>query len=245
LLRDVIRSALDSVAGFADTENGVRLNTHCLYPNNGAVRVLVMGAGDSYFVTDEGGAFQEAISAGANIDYSDRKFTRALQSQGLRMERGAILSPMVSVDALPTAIMLVANASKETADWIFEHWRLGRARKFKELLKELLRVEFKDVQEQAITGESNKPHTFDAVVQFMNGSRLLVDAVTKDPNSMNARVVANLDVKNAEHQGLIQRIVFDDENDDWGAADLNLLKVSGVPLVPFSRSREVLRALQQ
>jgi hypothetical protein len=241
---EVVRTALDSISGFAETRNGVRVNTHCLYPNNGSVRVLVMGAGDTFFVSDEGGALREATLAGAHIEYTDQKFTKALQSQGLRMEHGVIMSPAVSLEALATAITLVANASKETADWIFEHWRLSRARKFKDLLKELLRIEFKNVQEQTLTGVSNKPHTFDSVIQFMNGSRLLVDAVVKDPNSINARVVANLDVRAAEHDRLIQRIVYDDE-DEWGAADLSLLKVSGVPIVPFSKSAQVLKVLSE
>jgi hypothetical protein len=243
LILDAVRAAIDSISGFDESEGGVRLNTHCLYPTNGSVRVLVIGAGDSFVVSDEGGAFREATLAGAEVDYSNRKFKRSLDSQGLRLDRGAIVSPKVSLNALPTAVMLVANASKEMADWMFEHWQLPRARKFKELLKELLKHEFKEVREQVVTGESNKPHTFETVVQFMNGSTLLADAVTRDPNSINARVVANLDVKNAGHENLIQRIIYDDENEQWGAADLNLLKVSGVTLVPFSRSRTVLREL--
>ena len=239
---DAIRAALDQLSGYSEVENGVRLNSHCMYPNNGFVRVLVMGAGDSFTVSDEGGAFREAVLAGAEVDYTDRKFAKAVSAQGLNMRHGVIMSPSVTFEALPMAIALVANASKETADWMFEHWRLTRERKFKDILKTILKVEFNAVKQQTFTGDSNKPHTFDTVVQFMNGSRLLVDAVSKDPNSINARVLANLDVKNANHDNLEQRIVYDDE-EDWGAADLSLLRVSGVPIVPFSKSVPVLKAL--
>lgn len=241
---EIVKAALERIAGYAAIDNGVRLNTHCLYPNNGFVRVVVYGAGNEFFVTDEGGAFREASKAGADVHYKDRKFTIALSRQGLQIKDGAISTPIVSMDALPAAITLVANASKETAEWIFEHWKLERTRKFKDLLKTLLKIEFIDVKEQDITGVSNKPHSFDSVVQFLNGSRLLVDAVIKDSNSVNARVVANLDVKNAEHLGLVQSIVYDDE-DEWGAADLNLLKVSGVSVVPFSKAGMVLKRIAQ
>lgn len=239
---EIVKAALDRITGYSVVENGVRLNTHCLYPNNGFVRVTVFGAGSEFFVTDEGGAFREASQAGADVHYKDRKFSKALAHQGLHIKDGAISTPTVSIDALPTAIALVANASKETAEWIFEHWKLERTRKFKDVLKSLLQHEFTDVKEQDITGVSNKPHNFDTVIHFMNGSRLLVDAVIKDSNSVNARVVANLDVKNAEHSGLAQSIVYDDE-DEWGAADLSLLKVSGVPVIAFSKASQALKRI--
>lgn len=241
---EVVKDALAGISAFSEIPNGVRLSTHCLYPSNAPVRVLVMGAGDSFTVSDEAGAFREAFLAGGEVDYSDRKFAKAMSAQGLHMKDGVISSPTVSREALPTAIMLVANASKETADWIFEHWKINHARKFKEILKELLRAEFPKVHEQSIVGESNKPHTFENVVQFMNGSRLLVDAVVKDANSINARVVANLDIANAGYENLHQRIVYDDD-DEWSAADLSLLRVSKVGLIPFSKSQEVLKGFIQ
>ena len=165
-----------------------------------------------------------------------------MAAQGLQMDGGIIRSPSVNLDALPTAIALVANASKETAEWLFDHWKLERTRKFKEQLKELLKTQYNDVNQQSITGVSSKPHTFDNVIQLSNGKRLLVDAVIKDSNSMNSRVVANLDVKRAEHQSLVQTIVYDDE-EDWGAADLSLLQVSSVPVIAFSKARPALTTL--
>jgi hypothetical protein len=40
-----------------------------------------------------------------------------------------------------------------------------------------------------------------------------------------------------------QRIVHDD-TEEWGAADLNLLTVSRVPIVPFSKADQVLTSLR-
>lgn len=239
---EVIKSALDSIHGFEEVENGVRLNTQCLYPSNALVRVCVMGAGETYFVTDEGRAFREASLAGATLDYKDKAFARMLSAQGLQMKGGVIRSPQVGIDAMASAVLAVANASKDVAEWIFEHWKLERPRKFKDLLHALLVAEFQQIQKQEIVGESNKPHTFENVVQFMNGSRLLVDAVVPDTNSINARVVANLDVKSAKHLRLIQRIVYDDE-DEWKPDDLTLLQFSGVPVIPFSKSQGVIKRL--
>ena len=231
-----IAIALQRIQGMTEIENGVRVNTHCMYPSSSFVRVAVLGAGESFTVSDDAGAFREAEQAGATLDFSDRKFSKTLHAQGLHMRNGVIFSSPVSREMLPLAIAMVANASKETADWIFEHWNVARGVKFKDLLKGILKVQFPDVQEQHISGVSNKAHVFENVIQLKDGKRLLVDAVVRDANSVNARVVANLDVLRAAHAQLQQAIVYDDAQEKWGAAELSLLAVSGVPVIPFSKS---------
>lgn len=231
-----ITTALQRIQGMTEIENGVRVNTHCMYPSNSFVRVTVLGSGESFTVSDDAGAFREAEQAGATLDFSDKKFSKTLHAQGLHMRNGVIFSDPVSNERLPLAIAMVANASKETADWIFEHWNVARGAKFKDILKRILQVQFPDIQEQHISGVSNKAHVFENVIQLKDGNRLLIDAVVRDANSVNARVVANLDVLQAQHAQLKQAIVYDDAHEKWGAAELSLLAVSGVPVIPFSKS---------
>jgi hypothetical protein len=94
-----------------------------------------------------------------------------------------------------------------------------------------------------IVGHSNKPHKFPNVLKLLGGKRLIVDPVANEASSINARVVANLDVKATEDPTLMQRIVYDDE-DDWTPSDLNLLQV-GAPVVAFSNVSEVIERLAQ
>ena len=94
-----------------------------------------------------------------------------------------------------------------------------------------------------IVGASDKAHKFANVVSFANGNKLIVDAVANDPQSVNSRVVANLDVKSKNDPRIAQRIVYDDE-DDWLRADLNLLNV-GATVVPFSRAQEVIQRVAE
>jgi hypothetical protein len=70
---------------------------------------------------------------------------------------------------------------------------------------------------------------------------LIIDAVAHDASSINARVVANLDIKSVGDPLIDQRIVYDDQ-EEWTPADLNLLQV-GAPAIPFSRSEEVIYRL--
>jgi hypothetical protein len=90
-----------------------------------------------------------------------------------------------------------------------------------------------------IVGASNKPHKFSNVISFPNGKKLIVDAVARDASSINARVVANFDVKSANDPSIEQRIVYDD-GERWSPADLSLLQMGATP-VPYSRARDVIR----
>lgn len=217
--------------------NGVRINTHCLYPSNAMVQIVVMGRKSSFFVTDDGGAFKEAESAGADMKNQDSKYKDMLERQGLFMRNGVIFSPEVQIKDVPAALLLVANASKEIADLIFQHRKIARPRNFKAMVREMLKKEFKEnrVSGDKIAGTSNKAHVFDNVVHFNDGSRLIVDSVLKDVNSINSRVVANLDIRAAKYKNITQRILYDD-SEAWQSADLSLLDVSGVPIVAFSKS---------
>jgi hypothetical protein len=244
-LIDHVAGGLQELQRFKLVENGVRVSTHCLYPSNDVVNVTIYGTGSSYIVTDSGRAISEAERAGARVDKPE-SYAKAKQikSQGLLMENGAIRSPVVPLEAVPAAIMLVANASKEVADHIFSTYKIAKKRDFRQMLKELVRSRFSgfDVREDEIIGKSNKAHHFENIIRLPEGDQIIVDAVLRDANSINARCMANIDVLAAHHHRLTQRIVFDDA-EDWPASDLNLLGVSGIPAVAFSRSEMALGEL--
>jgi hypothetical protein len=108
------------------------------------------------------------------------------------------------------------------------------------MLAEFLKNKYEEqVTPATIVGKSNKPHKFANVISFPNGRRLIVDAVANDPSSINARVVAHLDVRSTDDATIDQRIVYDDA-ERWSPADLNLLQV-GAKLIPFSRATDVIQ----
>ena len=108
------------------------------------------------------------------------------------------------------------------------------------MLADFLKKTFDERVTQAkIIGKSNKPHKFPNVISFANGRRLIIDPVANDPASINARVVANMDVRSINDPLLDQRIVYDDQ-DKWLPSDLNLLQV-GATVVPFSMAPEVIQ----
>jgi hypothetical protein len=243
-IMDICLEASRALLRGVQLTDGVQLTTQCMYPSNSLVHVVIRGAGASYVVSDQGGAVQEVAAAGGDASLADRKFRQLVERQGLNIRSGVIYSPVVSPQELPAAIALIANTSKEVADRLFDQIKLKRDRNFKAMLRHLLKETYSDkaVRETPIVGASNKAHKFENVIQLVSGQRITFDPVTKEPGSVAARVLANLDVQAAKHPNLEQRIVYDDI-EDWQAADLNILLMSNTTLVPFSRVSDVLPRL--
>jgi len=243
LLDVVIRGLKEAASIKIARGTDIVATTHCMYPSNGLVRVTVRGGIDSIVASDEGGAFGEALSAGIPARDYDRTLGGMVREQGLILRNGVIYTPTMPAEAAPLAIMLVANASQEVARWLYDHTKIKRTRDFRAMLSEFLMKKFDDrvTHNAVVIGHSNKPHKFANVVSLSDKRRLIIDPVANEASSINARVVANLDVKATENPLIIQRIVYDDE-DNWSAADLNLLNV-GATAIPFSRATEIIERI--
>jgi hypothetical protein len=242
-LMTAARGGLSELATITSIEDGIVATTHCMYPSNGLVRVTVRGSGATIVASDEGGALGEALAAGIDVRSYDRALAHIVGEQGLLIRESVIYTPQMETMAAPLAILLVANASQEVARWMFDHCKIKRTRDFKKLLADFLskRFEARVVHGEFVIGHSNKRHRFANVVSLGGEKKLIIDPVSNDASSINARVVANLDVKAIGNPNIVQRIVYDDE-DDWSPADLNLLQV-GATAVPFSRASEVIERL--
>lgn len=242
---DLACEALRSLCAGTDDGNGdAQVNTHCLYPSNGIVRVSVKKLNDAFLVSDDGGAIREALSSAIELNPKNQmRFGAIAEKQGLLFEGGAVTAPRVPREALALAIVLVANASKEIADSIFSHYKIKRHRDFKGMVQELLRSEFKQPPHEGnVVGQSTRAYRFENIISLQGGKRLLIDPVLRDANSINARVIANLDVQAVLNQDLAQRIIYDDEA-GWETNELNVLHMTNVPVIAFSGAKNALRNL--
>lgn len=234
---DLIRESLAHSFPVFEWGESVRVVTQCFYPSNGLVQVVVCGGTDTFVVSDEGNAFRELSAVGVEVTKSDTLLKKLVDERGLVITDGVISSPKVKAEELGVTIALVANASKEVSEWLFSHSRVKRERDFKSVLQQFLKSRFNDhVKHEALVGASNKEHKFENLIHFPNGRRLIVDPVMHDANSINARLVANLDVRSAGYDNLEQRLVYDD-SENWKPDELNLLQV-GATVIPFSRASQ-------
>lgn len=225
------------------TTNSMRLTTQVLYPSNGMVRVSLRLQNGKVSASDDGGAVYEAQSAGAFLGGSARSLKHIVAPHGLTFADMAIVSPFVTPESALGVAVLVANASSEAAHWMYANAKVRPSHNFRQLLADLLLSKYENMvsPNARIIGASSKAHTFPHLVKIRGDRSLLIDPVSNDPSSINARVVANLDVRSANNAGIEQRIVYDD-NIPWEAANLNLLEV-GAKIVPFSKLDSVIQRL--
>lgn len=224
--------------------SGVFVPTHCLYPSNAVVRVCVSGRLNEFRVHDDGGALDEFESSGGVANDAIATIRNKAREQGLGVTRAGLIhtSEAVGLDQVAGAIVLVANASKEAAHLLLEKYRAHPRRNFRQELAGILELKFGRLSSRGpVVGMSNKPHKFDYDIRLSGDRRLLIDAVVPEASSINAVLVSNIDVKQAERSDLIQRIVYDD-HDDWKSSDLTLLSL-GATVVPYTRIQPALERL--
>ncbi len=234
-----VKKAFCDLNEVTDLGDGFLVSTQCLYPSNSTVSVTIRGGENSFVISDNGGAIEEIHSSGLKQTPSDRQIRSIINDLGLKVKDGLIYSPSVSQEEIAYASVIVANAAKAVADWGLDHLRFSAPRNFRRDLSELLQAHFHDSMkdDQPIVGFSNKPHKFGHVIYMKNDKRLLIDPVINDSSSINARVVANMDVKMKKDERIEQLIIYDDRI-EWKSSDLNLLKV-GADIIPFSNASGV------
>jgi len=239
-----IEAALGGWTHLSSIERGVRVATHCLYPSNATVAVVVAQRGDGLFrVDDDGQALDEVSQSVLTSQQLPKLMSGIVRHRGCELtSRGEIISPCVKEAELRAAVILVANASKAAAEHLVSSVRPPR-KDMRRVIEDLLDLKFKDRwrRDGRIAGASNKEHGFDYIVRLANGRQLALDFVVPDASSVNSAVVAHLDVRQKKAADLEQRIVYDDTL-PWRSEDIQLLKVGARP-VPISSLKQSLERL--
>jgi hypothetical protein len=222
------------------TENGAMVRTSCVLPSGSLLNVSVQPMMDGWIVCDEGSVVADVLAHGFDVDFSLTGLARKLSRQGLKVEKGKIYSGRVISGELPYMVAYLATAALDASKWLMnnssKHARRGVAERVDEIIDRRY-SEIRMPEPLSLMGHSSKRYSFDNVLILPSREKLVLDPVTRHDGAIKSRLVANLDVAQAGHQGLIQRIVYD-EDDGWEQQELALLTV-GAPIVKLSRLTEV------
>ena len=232
---EFVREALSSFLGVEQSAERVAVATHCLYPSNAGVTVFVSGGPNAAIVSDEGGAIDELSTHNRMVLGPDKFLRRFCRSSGLKAEQGKIYSPAVPAEKLHSAVVLVANASAAAAHYGVGHIKLHHRRDLRKELRGILERSFERDRvetDRELVGNSSRPYRFDHVIRINANRLLVIDAVLAEANSINAHAIAHIDLGQVEDENIVQRMVYDDQ-DEWRSADLNLLQMAST-LVPLS-----------
>lgn len=239
-----LREGLNKISLVKEMHDSVRVTTHCMYPSNGLVSVVVRAGVNVASISDEGAAISEAASAGITKFPTDKALSRLVEPQGLIVKKGTVLSPPVPISSAHVAVLLVANGSKQIAEWLYQNANLRVVRDFKAAVTNVLELTFPNRLNHLVRiSGARKTHRFANVVTLSEERKLIVDAVTPDISSISTCVIEHLDVRQTENPAIIQRIIYDDEM-EWSTENLKMLGMSEVPVLAFSRSPDRLAELR-
>lgn len=208
------------------------ITTHCQLPNGSLVKVRIRHSGDGWIASDGGAALDEAVASGIERPAMGLTIRRILRDKGLSFVDGRIETPRVGEESLFNAVVVIANTAREISESLIylgstfaEDTLENRARKILVSRFHAL-VSAKPV---ILAGASEREHKFENVLQLPDGRKVLVDVARHQGNSINAAVVANLDIKRLENPNIIQRIVFD-PSENWKNEEIALLGVGATPV---------------
>ena len=244
-LTKYVSSELQPFATYVEREDAVAVPTACMYPTNAWVTVYVRGGPNGAVVSDDGQAIEELTVQNREIHNPDRFLQRFCKRAGLEVKSGTINSPRIAGSQLPAAIAFVANASAEAVFWGMDKLRVRARRNLGEELERLLRTSLpKQTLEKdfEIEGKSARHYKFANAVR-LSEKFVLIDPVFPEPSSINARGIAHMDVSQKKDDSIIQRLIYDDD-EDWKAPDLNLLQMAAT-VVPYSRADQVVEDCMQ
>jgi hypothetical protein len=195
---DTIRNAIAQFGVCAETPDGARIVTHCLYPSFEPVYVYVGKAADTFYVHDGRGAYDsgwehgrdEADVASAIRDEALRYHLRVSDDHRLTME------PVTS-EWLPSAILAVANASAAAANAVVsrpisetEEELVAKIEKVLATTVDLSRLE----RRFKLRGHSGGVRRFDFAIMDKGEPAILINGVSSHAASYSAKYVTFADV---------------------------------------------------
>ncbi len=214
----------------------VIVSTFSMYPSNSAVQAYIEGGAGHFVVSDGGGAIETLMGAGGHKVAGLKLLKDFARSADLKVNgSGWLYSAPTDKDALTSAISMVSETSRSAAEMLIRHFKPAAHSDFRKEVEATLEIRFRDALSRRahFTGASNKTHTYDYAIRMGNGRVFLIDAVVPDAASVNAAVVAHMDLRSANRDDVEQAIVYDD-NQEWKASDLALLSV-GAPTIAYSK----------
>ncbi len=239
-----VMEVLADMTNLRRTENGALVRTSCVLPSGSLLNVSVQPAIDGWIVCDEGAVVADAMAHGFDVDLSLKGLASKLSRDGLRVEKGRIYSDRVSSGELPFMVAYLATAAIDASRWLLTSAAKRSKRSVADALTDLINRKYSDIRLRdplELLGNSSKSYAFENVLILPNRQRLILDPVSRNDGSIKSRIVANLDVAQAGHQSLIQRIIYDDD-EGWEQQELALLSV-GAPTIKISKVEEVVDRL--
>jgi hypothetical protein len=193
---DDIRAIMDSLHLCEETEFGLRVRTHCLYPSFSPVDVFVAKIGDSFRIHDGASAAREAWLHGRDHVLISGCLKREAENYRLKVLDGSMVADAHNEEWLASAILSVANASAAAANSAVARLSAAAEESLVERIADALSRSFnkdKIVREFPLRGKSGKEHRFDFALLDHGREQIIIDAISPHHTSISAKYVSFAD----------------------------------------------------
>jgi hypothetical protein len=212
MLNTRIRSHLERFSSFTETDDGARLETHCMYPSFEPVCAHIAKFGGEYKIHDGAGAARSAWDHGRDENTIRSVLAQQAAAYDLKVVRNSLVADAADDDWLIPAVLAVVNASAAAA-----HIAVARSVSSGESnLRERIYAALKDIiqdvriaKDWKIFGRSGKEYTFDFGVRVHKDNWLLIDSVSPHHVSIAAKYVAFSDTRGGSDQIAARFAVYD------------------------------------
>lgn len=194
-----LKEVLTLLLACSETDEGMRVATHCLYPSFEPVHVFVAKVGEGFKVHDGAGAARAAWDLGRDDPTLRRVLRQQAEMNHLSLTGDALVADAANNDWLVPAILAVANASAAAAMAVAARSAAAAEDNLRERVEVVLNAVVPEESRLAksfeVVGRSGKTHAFDFAVRRHSGQWLLVGAVTPHHASISSRYVAFADTR--------------------------------------------------
>ncbi|MBF0332931.1 MAG: hypothetical protein HQL40_04675 [Alphaproteobacteria bacterium] len=210
--------------------------TFSMYPSNSVVQAYIEGGAGRFVVSDGGGAIDTLLGVGGYKVAGLKLLKDFARLRDLKINTsGWLCSAPAEKETLTSAISIVSDASRAAAEMLIKHFKPVSHSDFRKEIEASLELRFHESfsKRAHFPGASNKTHTYDYSIRLPNGGTFIIDAVVPDAGSINAAVVAHMDLRAANRDDVRQAIVYND-NQEWKSSDLALLSI-GAPTIAYTK----------
>lgn len=185
----------------AETDQGARFVTHCLYPSFDPVAVYVVGFGEGFKIHDGGGAVRSAWDHCADLSMIRKVVNQFGTANKLRFDEDSLIASVPNRDWLVPAILSVANTSAHAARAALDSVAQSSEAALKDMIFEVaskIMPPHKVAKDFELRGSSGKIHHFDCALKPTPETTILLDAVSPHHVSVASKYVAFSDTKTDE-----------------------------------------------
>ncbi|MBN9585089.1 MAG: hypothetical protein BGN84_15745 [Afipia sp. 62-7] len=212
-----------------------------MYPSGASVVLEITSQKDRFFISDRGGGFQEAEYMGAGRTYA-REAERIAHDSGIRFDGRDMFIMEVAIEAISSALIVVANCSQQAASISAMRAAERVYRDAKEILITRLEHVYRKetiIKDAKIIGASNHNWPVAALVRT-EGRPVVFDAVSAHYNSVVSTAAKFHDL--ARLEGTPKRIAVVPNRKMFGDY-LGVLSAASTSVIEVNASNETYQGL--